>query len=164
MAVAALFLGSNLHDRRAYLYSALTLIGAGPVSIEKLSPLYETEPVDCPPQPWFLNRVAIAHTGLPPKMLLEFLLSVEARLGRRRPVERGPRTVDIDLLFVDHVACRTAKLTLPHRALAWRRCALVPLCDVAPSWNHPTLGLSATELLAACRDQSRVIRTIGQGL
>ncbi len=163
MAIAGLFLGSNLFNRRAYLLEALNLIGTGPVAIKKLSPLYETEPVECSPQPWFLNRVVIAETGLSPLMLLEFLLDIEKRLGRRRPVERGARTIDIDLLFVDGVSCRTAKLTLPHHALASRRCVLVPLCDAVPSWRHPVLGLAPAELLAACHDPGRVIRTTEQG-
>lgn len=157
MAIAALSLGSNLYNRNNYLASAIGLLAAAPLRIIKLSRAYETEPVECAPQPWFLNQVVLAETSLAPLMLLEFLLGIEERLGRRRSSERGARTLDMDLLFMDALVIRTARLTLPHPSVTWRRCVIVPLCKVAPAWRHPVLGLSASDLLARCAGPGRVI-------
>lgn len=158
MAIAALSLGSNLYNRNRYLASAVELLAAAPLRIIKLSRAYETEPVECSPQPWFLNQVVLAETSLAPPMLLEFLLGIEERLGRRRAGERGARTLDMDLLFMDALVISTARLTLPHPSAATRRCVMVPLCEVAPAWIHPLLGLSASDLLARSTAPGRVMR------
>ncbi len=155
MAQSALLLGSNLHDRAGYLASAISLFAAAPLRILKSSRLYETEPVECFSQPWYLNQAVLIETALPPTMLLEYLLGLEARLGRRRSCPRCPRTLDADILFFGGIVTRTARLTLPHPAIARRRCALAPLCEVAPSWRHPLLGLTAACLLAHCTDPGR---------
>ncbi len=61
------------------------------------SSLYRTEPVDAPPQAWFLNAVVEAETSLMPRQLLRALAAIERAFGRRRIVARGPRTLDLDI-------------------------------------------------------------------
>lgn len=157
MATAALALGSNLGDRARALASARALLEAGGfLGVTAASRVYQTEPVGGPPQPHFLNQVLLATTGLAPEALLELAMGVEALLGRERAVPLGPRTLDVDLLFVGDALRRTPALTLPHPSLHLRRFVLVPLCDVAPRWRHPALGKTAEELLEACGDSSRV--------
>ena len=156
MALAAILLGSNLHDRAGYLASAIKLLPAAPLQILKVSNLYETEPVECSWQPWYLNQVVLIETSLRAPMLLEFVLGLEKRLGRRRSRPLGSRTLDADILFVDNLIHQTPGLAIPHPALSRRRCALAPLCDVAPGWRHPLLGLTAAELLDRCLDPRRV--------
>jgi 2-amino-4-hydroxy-6-hydroxymethyldihydropteridine diphosphokinase len=38
---------------------------------------------------------------------------------------------------------------VPHPRLHERAFVLLPLADIAPSWRHPGLGRSVTELIAA---------------
>jgi 2-amino-4-hydroxy-6-hydroxymethyldihydropteridine diphosphokinase len=99
-------------------------------------------------QPWYVNGVASVETALAPLALLEALLAVEAGFGRRRSVPDAARTLDLDLLDYDGRLCATATLELPHPRLHERRFVLAPLCDIAPEWRHPRLGLTAAELLA----------------
>jgi len=164
MTLAALSLGSNLGDREGTLAAARRELGErSAFAVTAASPLYETEPVECPPQPWFLNQVLLGACALSPEELLARALEVEGSLGRVRDVRRGPRTLDVDLLFFGEVTRTSESLTLPHPALARRRCVLVPLADVAPRWRHPVLGRTVSELLAACPDTARVHLWRGRG-
>ena len=52
----------------------------------------------------------------------------------------GPRTLDLDILWIDGVAVDEPRLTVPHPRLAGRAFALMPLLDVAPRATHPCTG------------------------
>ncbi len=153
-----LSLGSNLGNRETNLSLARFLLAAGhAVRILKASSLYETQPVECPPQPWFLNQLLLVGTELPPAMLLARCMDVERRLGRHRSVPKGPRTLDVDLVLYGSVVIRTPVLTLPHEALPRRRSLLVPLVELGLPWRHPALGLSPREMLERCTDPGRTV-------
>ena len=153
----ALALGSNLGHREEMLSMAKARLCAGwRVRILRASSIYETQPVECRTQPWFLNQVLWVETDFPPVMLLSHCQGVEAALGRRRAECRGPRTMDIDILFYEDRVITTPVLTLPHPALARRRSILQPLAELGIAWRHPTLNADIAGLLAACSDQGRV--------
>lgn len=155
-------LGSNLGDRRAMLEQAIAALGAAGVEVLRRSSLYVTEPVGVTTQSWFLNAVVEAETELLPRQLLHTVQEIERRLGRRRllrnRLNRGPRTIDIDILFYGSSVVRTPELEIPHPRLAERRFVLAPLRELAPSLRHPTLQRSIAELFAALRDHSAVRR------
>ena len=153
----ALSLGSNAGDREALLREARALLGGpGPARIVAASPVYETEPVECRPQRWFLNQVLLVEAGVSPDMLLGFCQRVEDYLGRHRRERHGPRTMDVDILFWGGLVIRTPGLTLPHGALRRRRSLLVPLAGLGLRWVHPVLGCDVPTMLKHCRDASRV--------
>jgi 2-amino-4-hydroxy-6-hydroxymethyldihydropteridine diphosphokinase len=129
--------------------AALTAFREVGIQVETRSPWYLSEPVPASDQPWFVNGVAAVATGLTPHGLLARLLAVEARFGRERGPPNAARTLDLDLLDHDRKLCETEALILPHPRLHRRRFVLAPLCDIAPDWRHPRLGLTASELLAA---------------
>lgn len=112
----------------AFLDAAARMLGS---AVKARSPVYETPPVG-PPQPSYLNAAFRLETDLGPEALLERLLDIEAMLGRVREVRWGPRTLDLDLLFIDGVEVRSPRLTVPHPRLHERAFALAPLLDVAP--------------------------------
>jgi 2-amino-4-hydroxy-6-hydroxymethyldihydropteridine diphosphokinase len=157
----ALSLGSNVGDRATFLSLARAYLGADRlVRILKSSSVYETEPVECPPQRWFLNQVLWVDTELPPALLLSHCKRVETVLGRRRTTWHGPRTLDVDVLFVGSLVVRTPLLTLPHPAIPQRRSILTPLVELGLPWVHPVLGADAGTLLQRCRDRSRVVLVV----
>ena len=147
MTRAYLSLGSNLGDREANLRAAL-----GRLDPARVSPIYETEPVDYQDQPWFLNLVAELETALAPLELLAHTQAIERDLGRVRAVPKGPRCIDIDILLFGDLVMRTASLEIPHPRLAARRFVLQPLADLVPNLRHPSTQLTVREMLAGLAD------------
>ncbi len=119
----------------------------GPVVV---SSLYETEPIG-PPQARFLNAAVLLRTRLGPTGLLDALQVLEATHGRMRTVRWGPRTLDLDVLWIRGHAIRTKRLVVPHPRLLERTFALVPLLEVAPQARHP----EDETPLAACGEAVR---------
>ncbi len=92
--------------------------------------MYETEALvlaGAPPQPKYLNAAVLLETDLEPEALLDRLLEIE----------RAPRTIDLDILWIDGVTHATEKLVVPHPHLRERAFALRPLLDVAPTAKDP---------------------------
>ena len=146
--IVYLSLGSNLGDRAANLRTAIAqLETAG--TLLRVSAFYETQPVDVPDQPWFLNCVAAVKTEKSPRELLQLALQIESAMGRLRMRDKGARKIDIDVvLFADFVVDKPG-LKIPHPAMHRRRFVLEPLAEIAPEARHPVLGETARELLAA---------------
>ena len=151
-----LSLGSNLGDRAANLEQAIEALSEIGVRVLRRSSIYETEPVDFLAQPWFLNCVVEAETSLAPRPLLEQLQVIERHLGSKKLVPRGPRIIDLDVLFYETAVIHEAGMEIPHPRLAERRFVLVPLAELAPELCHPVLRKTAAELLAATQDRSIV--------
>lgn len=152
-----LSLGSNLGNRVDYLRRALEKLTVAGIQFERVSPIYETEPVDFISQPWFLNQVAAAETCLTPFELLDLCLGVENRLGRRRMRAKGPRSIDIDILLYDNLVIKRPTLTIPHALFHSRRFVLIPLAKLAPDLVHPILNHSIRSLLDHCADTASVV-------
>ena len=153
MHTVYLSLGSNVGDRQRHLDAALELLRAAGVDIVRVSRVYETEPQDLRAQPWFLNLVAEAQTRLFPLQLLRATQRVERKLGRKRVVEKGPRTIDIDILLFGGFVVDTEELQIPHPRMAARRFVLEPLAELAPDLRHPLTRQSVQEMLAGVLDQ-----------
>lgn len=130
--------------------SELAALGARPT---RRSRWYRTAPVPNVGQLWYTNAVAALETDLEPAVLLALLLEIEARFGRKRGARNASRTIDLDLLaYHDHIRAgdaASAEPQVPHPRLHERAFVLLPLADIAPSWRHPGLGRSVTELIAA---------------
>lgn len=151
---AAIALGTNLSSpwggREQNLTLAIERIGAlGKVTA--VSNFFDTAPVLYTAQPRFLNAALLLTTVLEPGPLLHALLAIECALGRDRSgaaVPKGPRTLDLDLLWFDDLVLALPELTLPHPGLQERRFVLEPLAEIAPYWHHPVLGKTPSQLLA----------------
>lgn len=136
----AIGLGSNLGDRREKLRFGVGRLRDLLQEI-RVSSLYETDPVEDPDQPAFLNAVCVGRTVLSPRQLLSQLQDAERAAGRRRGSRRyGPRTLDLDLLVYGDAVVRSAELSLPHPRLRRRAFVLVPFAEVAPDWVVPGEG------------------------
>lgn len=151
MATATIGIGSNLGDRHAHIQHAFQSLATLPdTRVIATSSVYETAPVGPVEQGMFLNAAAALETRLPPLELLAGLQRIEAAAGRAGKEDRvrwGPRELDMDILFYDHLTLTLSGLVIPHPQLHKRWFVLKPLADVAPDFIHPELGKSITELL-----------------
>ena len=128
MKRAFLALGSNLGDRRATLAAAVAALD----DVVAVSPVYETDPVGGPAQGAYLNIVVELRTDRSAHELLKAALGLEAAAGRRRRVRWGPRTLDVDVLWVEGEAVDEPDLHVPHPRMHERGFVMVPLADLAP--------------------------------
>ncbi|MFT3784247.1 MAG: 2-amino-4-hydroxy-6-hydroxymethyldihydropteridine diphosphokinase [Nibricoccus sp.] len=158
MKTAYLGLGSNLGDRKRFLSDAILAINsASGIRVEKISSIYETDPVGVVDQPKFLNLVVEIATTLEPKDLLASCLGIEKKLGRVRKERWGPRTIDIDVLWFGGEVVDQPELTLPHPRLKERAFVLAPLAEIAP---HVLIDGESVAEFTANLDQTGV-RSIG---
>jgi len=145
-----LALGSNVGDRLQQLQHAKNyLLSLSPERWHVASPLYETEPVGCPPgSEKFLNAVLeIEFTGAP-RTLLKKVLAYEVAHGRDRVAgQNAPRTIDLDMLYFGEKEILEKDLVVPHPRLAERRFVLVPLSVIRPDMIVKGTGKTVRMLL-----------------
>lgn len=134
---AFLGLGSNLGDRVGYLRGAVQAI---PDRVA-VSSLYETDPVGGPDQGAYVNLVVELLTDLTARDLLDLCRKLEAEAERVRIERWGPRTLDVDVLWVDGETVDEPDLEVPHPRMFDRAFVMVPLRELAPDiagdWKDP---------------------------
>ena len=160
MKTVYLSLGSNMGDRAAFLRQALEALNEPPrIIVKRVSPVYETEPQMVRDQNWFLNLVAEVETELFPLQLLTRICRIERQLGRKRLRDKGPRTIDIDIILYGNALVDTPELTIPHARFRERRFVLAPLADLAPDLRDPVTRKPIRQLLKDTADQEVQLRT-----
>jgi 2-amino-4-hydroxy-6-hydroxymethyldihydropteridine diphosphokinase len=142
---AVLSLGSNLGERLTSLQGAVHALADTPdVWVTNVSPVYETEPVDCPPgSEDFLNIVVLIDTTLAASRLLDRAHAIEDAFGRERGdgIEvNAPRTLDVDIIVVGDRRADEDSLRLPHPRAHERAFVLQPWYDVEPDAVLPDHG------------------------
>ncbi len=157
--------GSNSGDRLAHLragvYRLLDLLPESRITV--IAPLYETDPVDCPPgSQTFYNSVVELECGLSPHELRELTAQVERLSGRPELRERNaPRTLDLDLLYCGDEVVDDAVLTIPHPRLVLRRFVLAPLAEIHPGLVLPGQKCDVRALLRALPKGDEVVQVMG---
>jgi 2-amino-4-hydroxy-6-hydroxymethyldihydropteridine diphosphokinase len=152
-------LGSNLGSREEYLRSGVRALIKCRVDVTRTASLYSTAPRDVPDQPWFLNTALEADTDLGPDELLSACLEIEKENHRIRDATpgKGPRTLDLDIIFYGSQVIRTPALTVPHPLFSTRRFVLVPLAEIAPAFIDPGSGNTVAQVLQKCPDHAEVV-------
>ena len=137
---AFLGLGSNLGERLTYLRTAIAEIP----DLVRVSSLYETDPIGGPDQGAFLNCVVELDTAMSARELLELCRTLETAAERMRVERWGPRTLDVDVIYIDDEAVDEPDLTVPHPRWRDRAFVMIPLGELAPDllhgWVDPDLG------------------------
>ena len=135
-----LALGSNIGEKKKNLESAISLL------TDKLGPsiaqstIISSEPVDYIDQPKFLNMVVAFNTSkdLSPRRLLEITQSVEKEMGRIKVIPKGPRNIDIDILYFGNFKVNETDLIIPHPEIRKREFVINPLLEIKKSISIKT--------------------------
>lgn len=127
-----LALGSNIGDRLKNLNIAqreLEQIFGQPISRSKI---YESKPVDYLKQPNFLNMVILFElsNSINPSEVLKMTQSIEIRLGRKKKIPKGPRIIDIDILYINNKKISSDDLEVPHPEILKRDFVIYPLQEI----------------------------------
>jgi 2-amino-4-hydroxy-6-hydroxymethyldihydropteridine diphosphokinase len=147
-------LGSNIGDREGWLRKALAELEAPNLLLQRVSSVYETEPIGLPGQAWFLNMAAEFQTDLFPKQLLHRVQKIELELGRKRSIRNGPRTIDIDVLLYGDAVIHAEELEIPHPGFRRRRFVLEPLVELNAALRDPVSGQTVSRLLKQVQGQT----------
>jgi len=123
--------GSNLGDRKKHIEDAIEkLKNIEGVEVKRVSSIYETEPVGGPKQGKYLNGAIEIETGLGPRELLGKLQDIEKKLGRKKTVKNGPRTIDLDILLYGDNKIDEPDLKIPHPNMREREFVMKPLKEI----------------------------------
>jgi len=144
-------------DREDNLDRALGFLSPR-LRIEKVSSVYDTEPIGNVNQPRFLNLVCQVYTRLAPSELLTLAKGIERKLGRVFGRPNTPRPIDIDILFYGDQVIETPELIIPHPRLTERAFVLVPLDEIAPDLVHPVNGKTIKQLLKGITEVQSVFK------
>lgn len=138
MNIAFISLGSNIGNRLEYLQQAVDLLQQiEHVNVANMSSVYETDPVGYEDQAAFLNMVVEIKTILTPHEILKKCNEIEAKLGRKRDIRWGPRTVDLDILLYNEENVKTEDLIIPHPRMMERGFVLIPLVELQANLVDP---------------------------
>ena len=142
-------IGSNLGDREVYLAFAVSeLTNTDGVRSVSHSRWIETPPWGPVEQGPFLNGILKVQSSLEPLIMLETILHIERLAGRQRDIHWGPRTLDLDIVWIEDeagqcVEVHTQKLVVPHPYFWERQFVLVPLQEVYPTFNYEGVSIAS---------------------
>jgi 2-amino-4-hydroxy-6-hydroxymethyldihydropteridine diphosphokinase len=152
--------GSNLGNKLDNCLNGIEALGeSGKSVLVAISRFFKTSPVDYTDQDWFVNAAVKIGTLLDPLDLLDVLVAIQQRMGRKADAIRfGPRVLDLDILIYDDLVIRTPRLEIPHPRMHKRAFVLQPICDIDPTIIHPVLGITVDELMNRLNaDDQRII-------
>ncbi len=151
-----LSLGGNLGNTQEIFETCYPLIENKVGAILQKSSLYQTAAWGLKDQADFVNQVILVETSLAPNELLAEIQSIEKVLGRERTIAWGPRTLDLDILFMENQVVQTDQLQIPHPHIQDRKFILIPMHEIAAEFLHPVLNKSISQLLLETKDASAV--------
>jgi len=162
---AYLSIGSNKGNKSENLSRAIySLEKEAGIQLDGVSRFYKTAPQNYADQDWFVNAALKIKTSHSPEDLLDLLKRLERTLDvDGKPFRFGPRVIDLDIIYVDHLVLKTKRLEIPHPRMHERCFVLRPLCDLAKDWVHPILNQTSEELLKQIKtDESQAVIPLDQ--
>lgn len=139
-------LGSNLGNRYYYIYKATQLLCEKFSAEVSVSNIYQTAPWGNTNQATFLNTVVVLETNLNATTCFKIIKEIEQYIGRTVSERWGPRSIDIDILFLGDEISNQDNVEIPHPRIAERSFVIIPAADLLPTFVHPKLGKTLSEI------------------
>ena len=142
-------LGSNLGDRYSNLMECVSLIESNIGEIKSLSSIYKNSAQGFIGD-YFYNCCVKVLTSYKPLELIEIILSIEKKMGRktRNTKKYESRKIDIDIILYDDLIIEEKNLTIPHPRYTQRSFVLVPLLEIDDKLIDPISKTNIKEILA----------------
>lgn len=142
-------LGSNLGDRYSNLLDCVSLIESNVGEIKSLSSIYKNSAQGFIGD-YFYNCCVKVLTSYKPLELIEIILSIEKKMGRktRNTKKYESRKIDIDIILYDDLIIEEKNLTIPHPRYNQRSFVLVPLLEIDDKLIDPISKTNIKEILA----------------
>ena len=122
--------GSNIGDSLQILIEAREKLSEHFVLIAQ-SRIYTSPAVEYLDQPDFFNQVLeFEKPDLDPILVMAKLLIIEQEFGRNRDIPKGPRTLDLDIIFWDLDKISNDSLIVPHPRWMERSFVVKPLQEL----------------------------------
>lgn len=153
--------GSNIGDGTHLITRAVKEVaGNAHIHYVTQSAFWLTEPLYDKDQPDFVNAVVKYRSDLDPFEILDFIQLIEKRFLRKRDPSRpkGPRTLDIDILFYGDMILNSRRLCIPHPRFQERKFILFPMAEIDVNYSVPGTSLSIADYIQRCPDNSKVER------
>jgi 2-amino-4-hydroxy-6-hydroxymethyldihydropteridine diphosphokinase len=122
--------GSNIGD-------SLQILNAARERLEKefsfvaMSRIYCSKAIEYENQPDFFNQVLEFQVpALSALEVMDVLLKIEVEFGRNRNIPKGPRTLDLDLIFWNLTKINEPALIIPHPRWRERSFVVKPLQEL----------------------------------
>lgn len=151
MPTAYINIGSNMGDSPALIEQAVAHIEHLCGAQAQRAPLHHSKSWGYESVSDYTNLGIAIETDIPPTGLLQAFRSIEHLISptphRDADGNYLDREIDIDIIAIDEMAVSSKDLTLPHPRMHLRDFVLVPMAYLAPTWRHPRLGATASELL-----------------
>lgn len=150
--------GSNVGNSFYNISQAIKELETAGIEVKDVSHYYISEPMFVQDQQRFINGVLRVFTSLEPIQLLDVTQNIESeKLKRVKEVEKGPRSIDLDIILYDDQVFKHPRLIIPHAGVIDRSFVLKPLLDVLPGDRlHPVTMKSFKEHLGLLPKQSAV--------
>ena len=145
----ALLFGGNIGDAVMQFDTACRKLEFCGFSVQKRSPVFRTEPVDCVPgTPDFKDQALSGIWNGTARELLELLQQTERHFGRSANHRSDmSRTLDCDIIFFGNQVVNEPDLIIPHPRMHNRLFVLEPLFEIAPDFIHPVLNRQVSQIL-----------------
>lgn len=122
--------GSNIGDSLSILKEARDKL-ATKYGLIAESRIYTSAAIEYESQPDFFNQVLELRTpASSPQQVMQELLGMEKEFGRNRNIPKGPRTLDLDIIFWGLEKTNEAALIIPHPRWNERSFVVKPLQEL----------------------------------
>lgn len=123
-------LGSNVGNGLDNISKAIMLLEDSNIIVTEYSSVYCSSPVDFVCQADFINVSAVIDADLYPEELLIKLKKIEKDMGRVKTIPKGPRNIDLDILFWEKGTHSSRNLTIPHKQAMNRLFVIFPTLEI----------------------------------